>query len=172
MLPVADGIELMETVPVLADLPAIFISGYGRDEAIAHALATGAADYVVKPFSLAELITRVGAVLRRRADPEPFTLGDLVIDYESRRVSVAGRPVRLTATEYELLRLLSVNAGRIVASESLLRRLRGERGGVRPNQVRSFVRKLRSKLGDDARSPTWIFNERGVGYRMARLEQL
>ena len=106
-------------------------------------------------------------MLRGRADPEPFAVGELVIDYERRRVSVAGRPVHLTATEFELLRLLSVNAGRVMTSKSLLRQLRGERDGIRAKQVRSFVRKLRGKLGDDARHPTWIFNERGVGYRMA-----
>ena len=168
LLPGADGIELMETVPELADMPVIFISAYGREEAVARALQAGAADYVVKPFSPTELLTRVEAVLRGRSDPEPFVLGQLVIDYERRRVSVAGRPVHLTATEFELLRLLSVNAGRVMSSKSLLRQLRGERGGAGPGGVRSFVRKLRSKLGDDARRPTWIFNERGVGYRMAR----
>ena len=168
MLPGADGIELMETVPGLADLPVIFISGYGRDETIARALEAGAADYVVKPFSPTELTARVGAVLRRRAGPEPFVLGDLVIDYERRRVSVAGRTVQLTATEYELLRLLSVNAGRVLTSESLLRQLWGDREADDSDPVRSFVRKLRGKLGDSASNPTWIFNERGVGYRMAR----
>ena len=171
VLPGADGIELMETVPELADVPVIFISAYGREETVARALQAGAADYVVKPFSPTELVTRVGAVLRGRADPDPFVLGELVIEYDRRRVSVAGRPIHLTATEFELLRLLSVNAGRVMTSKSLLRQLRGERGGVRPNQVRSFVRKLRGKLGDNARRPTWIFNERGVGYRMARPEQ-
>ena len=171
LLPGADGIELMETVPELTDVPVIFISAYGREETVARALQAGAADYVVKPFSPTELVTRVGAVLRGRADPEPFALGELVIDYEQRRVSVAGRPVHLTATEFELLRLLSVNAGRVMTSKSLLRQLRGERDGIRAKQVRSFVRKLRGKLGDDARHPTWIFNERGVGYRMARPDQ-
>jgi len=171
MLPGADGIELMERVPALADLPVIFISAYGRDETIARALEAGAADYVVKPFSPTELTARVGAALRRHAEPEPFVLGDLVIDYERRRVSVAGRAVRLTATEFELLRLLSVNAGRVLTNESLLRRLWGERDADDSDPVRSFVRKLRGKLGDSAASPTWIFNERGVGYRMAQPDE-
>ena len=111
MLPGTDGIELMEQVPELADLPVIFISGYGRDETIARALEMGAADYIVKPFSPTELTARVGAALHRRADSEPFVLGDLTIHYEQRRVTVRDRPVQLTATEYEILRVLSQNAG-------------------------------------------------------------
>ena len=81
MLPGTDGIQLMQTVPELADLPVIFISGYGRDETIARALEAGADDYIVKPFSPTELTARIGAVLRRRAGPVPFALGDLAIDY-------------------------------------------------------------------------------------------
>ena len=171
LLPGADGIELMATVPELADLPVIFISAYGRDETVARALEAGAADYVVKPFSPTELTARVGAALRKRAEPEPFVRGDLVIDYERRRVSVAGRAVRLTATEFELLRLLSLNAGRIMTSESLLRQVWGERNGEDTDPLRSFVRKLRGKLGDSASNPVYIFNERGVGYRMARPDE-
>ena len=166
MLPGTHGIELMETVPELADVPVIFISAYGRDETIARALQAGAADYIVKPFSPTELTARVGAALRQRTRPEAFVLGGLVIDYERRRVSVAGRPVPLTVTEYELLRLISLNAGRVTTSESLLRRIWGERDPNRSDPLRNFVGKLRRKLGDSASEPVWIFNERGVGYRM------
>ena len=84
-------LELMRTVPELADLPVIFISGYGRDETIARALEAGADDYVVKPFSPTELTARIRAALRRRANPTPFVLGELAIDFDRRRVSVAGR---------------------------------------------------------------------------------
>ena len=119
MLPGTDGIELMQTVPELADLPVIFISGYGRDETIARALEAGADDYVVKPFSPTELTARIRAALRRRANPVPFVLGDLAIDYDRRRVSVAGRPVTLTPTEYELLRVLAQGAGRVLTHEDL-----------------------------------------------------
>ena len=113
ILPGTDGIELMQTVPELADLPVIFISAYGRNETIARALEAGADDYIVKPFSPTELTARIRAALRRRADPVPMVLGDLAIDYDRRRVSVARRAVELTATEYELLRVLSLNAGRV-----------------------------------------------------------
>ena len=168
MLPGTDGIELMERVPELADLPVIFISGYGRDETIARALEAGAADYIVKPFSPMELTARIRAALRRQAEPEPYRLGGLEIHYEERRVSVAGRPVELTATEYELLRVLSRNAGRVSTFEALLRQVWGGRHNGDTELVRTFVKKLRRKLGDDAASPAYIVNERGVGYRMAR----
>ena len=94
VLPGLDGIELMQHTPELSDLPVIFISAYGRDETVARALEAGAADYIVKPFSPTELVARVRAALRRREAPEPFVLGALAIDYERRRVSVAGNPVR------------------------------------------------------------------------------
>ena len=91
-----------------------------------------------------------------------------MIDYETRRVTVGGQQVLLTVTEYELLRLLSVNAGRVVPHESLLRQIWGEREDAEP--VRTYAKKLRGKLGDDPASPKYIFNERGVGYRMAAPE--
>ena len=167
VLPGKDGIELMREVPELSDLPVIFISGYGRDETVAAALEAGAADYIVKPFSPTELVARVRAALRRHEAPEPFVLGDLAIDFHRRRVSVAGEPVALTATEYELLRVLALDAGRVLSYDTLLRRVWGPRNGEDVHLVRIFVKTLRKKLGEDAANPKWIFNERGVGYRMA-----
>ena len=171
MLPGTDGIELMQTVPELSDLPVIFISGYGRDETIARALEAGAEDYVVKPFSPTELTARIRAALRRRSNPVPFVLGELAIDYDRRRVSVAGRPVTLTATEYELLRVLAQGAGRVLTHEDLLRQVWARRGKANPEIVRAYVKRLRHQLGDDAARPAWIVNERGVGYRMARPDE-
>jgi len=168
VLPGRDGIELMQQLPELSDLPVIFISAYGRDEVVARALEAGAADYVVKPFSPTELVARVGAALRRHAGPEPFVLGDLAIDYEQRRVTVRGEAVELTATEYELLRVLSLDAGRVVTFDTLQRRVWPKREEADANLVRIFVRHLRRKLGDDAASPDYIFNQRGVGYRMEK----
>ena len=167
MLPGTDGIELMKQVPQLADLPVIFISGYGRDETIARAFESGAVDYIVKPFSPTELVARVQAALRSRAEPEVFVHGELAVDYGLRRVSVAGREVALTATEFDLLWTLSVNAGRVMTTEVLLRQVWGRRGSDDTDRVRTVVKKLRAKLGDTAAAPTYIFTEHGVGYRMA-----
>ncbi len=169
MLPGTDGIELMESVPEMADRPVIFISAYGRDETIARALNNGAADYIVKPFSRPELVARVRAALRRNDEPaKPFRLGDLIIDYEDRRVTVADRQLALTATEYEMLRLLSVNSGRVITYASLFRQVWERRYTGDPRPIRTLVKNLRRKLGDDAARPAYILNERRVGYRMAR----
>ena len=167
VLPDTDGIELLRSIPELAERPVIFISGYGRGETIARALESGAADYIVKPFSASELEARIGAALRGRSGPEPFELGELAIRYDVRRVTVAGRAVELTVTEYELLRALSLNAGRVSTYDALLRRVWDGRDYADESLVRTYVRRLRTKLGDDARDPAYIFNERGVGYRMA-----
>ena len=170
MLPETGGMELMEQVPELAEgeVPVIFISAYGGDETVAKALTMGAADYIAKPFSPTELIARVQAVLRRRTEPERFVLGDLTIDYEGRQVSVAGGSVKLTPTEYALLRVFSLNVGRVLTYDSLIRQVWGgeEAGGV--EVVRTFVKRLRNRLGDDSANPVYIHTERGVGYRMPR----
>ena len=166
MLPGTDGIELMQEVRERFDLPVIFISGYGRDETVARALDSGAADYLVKPFSAAELAARVRAALRRHERPEPFVLGDLAIDYGRRRVTVGGSAVALTANEYELLRVLSLDAGSVVPYDTLLNRVWSGRSGAGANLVRIVVKNLRRKLGEDAARPGYIFSERGVGYRM------
>jgi len=170
VLPGTDGIELMEAVPGLADLPVIFMSGYGRDETIARALKAGAEDYVVKPFSAIEFTARIGAVLRRRAEPGPFVLGELVIDYAHRRVTLGDVVVQLTATEYELLRVLSLAGGRALTYTSLLRQVWAGRAYANAKLVRAYVKRLRRKLGDDASQPSFIVTERRVGYRMARAD--
>ena len=167
VLPGTDGLMLMEQVPELADLPVIFISGYGHDETIARAFEAGAEDYLVKPFSPTELVARIRAALRRRVAPDPFVLDDLAIDYDRRQVRVAGREVVLTAHEYELLRVLSLGSGRTLTYNTLLRQIWSERSYADPHRlVRAFVKQLRRKLGDDAETPAYIVTVRGVGYRM------
>ncbi|MDE0522107.1 MAG: response regulator [Boseongicola sp.] len=170
ILPGSDGIELMQHVPELTDLPVIFISAFGRDETVARALEAGATDYIVKPFSQTELVARVRAALRRHERPGPFVSGELKIDYDLRRVTVRGSEVHLTATEYGVLSVLSLNAGRVVPYETLLNQVWNGKSHADANIVRIFIRHLRRKLGDDASRPVWIFNHRGVGYRMPEPE--
>ena len=129
----------------------------------------GAVDYVVKPFSPTELAARIRAALRRRAAPhpaepsEPCSLGGLTIDYPGHRVAVAGRPVRLTPTEYELLFELSVHAGRVLTHDQLLQRVWGPERTGEPWLVREVVKRLRRKLGDAAGNPAYIPTEPRVG---------
>ena len=174
MLPGTDGIELMGAIREIADVPVIFLSAYGQEETIARAFEKGADDYVVKPFSPMELVARIKAALRKREAPEwaepsePFVLGELTIDYAGRRVTLAGRPVQMTAIEYGLLFELSVNAGRVMTYDRLLRRVWGLRRSGDSRRVRTAAKQLRRKLGDDANNPTYILNEPRVGYRMER----
>ena len=174
VLPDADGIDLMQDILRMADVPVLFVSGYGKDQVIARAFEQGAIDYIVKPFSPTELIARVRAALRRQADPyrgeslEPYMLGDLTIDYAERRVTVADQPVELTATEYALLFELSVNGGRVLTYDQLLRRVWGRTNSGDVRVIRPIVRNLRLKLDDDADSPTYIFTDTRVGYRMPK----
>ncbi len=171
VLPGADGIELMKEMLARADVPVIFLSAYGRDELIAGALNTGAADYVVKPFSPTELAARIAAALRRREVPEPqgpYVLGDLTIDYAARSVTLAGRPLHLLPLEYRMLAELSVGDGRVLTYAQLLERVWGVKDSRDLRPMRTVVRRLRRKLGDDAGDPTYIFTEARVGYRMPK----
>ena len=174
VLPGTDGIELMKRISEMTDAPVIFLTGRGGDQIVERAFGAGADDYIVKPFSPTELAARIEAVLRRRAASdrsrthEPYALGDLTINYAERRVTVAGCPVQLTATEYKLLFELSANAGQVLTQDQLLRRIWGPDYSGDSRLLRSFVKKLRRKLNDDANSPRYIFTEPRVGYRMVK----
>ena len=176
MLPGYNGIDLMKDIFSIAEVPVVFLSAYGQQETIANAFESGASDYIVKPFTPTELVARVRAVLVREEGryqpqlPEPYVLRDLKIDYETRLVTIAGRPLPLTAKEYDLLRALSLNSGRVLTHDQLLRRVwgAGKRGNV--HALRTLLRRLRRKLGEDGDNPTYIFSEPGVGYRMPMSE--
>ena len=168
MLPGTDGIKLMQTVPELSDQPVIFLSGYGRDETVAKALEAGADDYIVKPFSPKEMVARVRTALRRCADTNSFATGDLVIDYDRRRVTLAGLSVPLTATEFDLLRELSLHADSVCTHQQLLRRVWRNRRGDGKRIVRAYVNRLRVKLGDDSAAPRLIHTEPRVGYYLRK----
>ena len=176
VLPDTDGIELMQHILAIADIPVIFLSAYGRDEVVASALEMGADDYIVKPFSPTELSARIQAAIRRRTasaggEPaEPLVLGDLTIAFAERRVSVAGQAVPLTATEYNLLTELAIHAGRVVTHEQLLARVWGPNDARDVRVIRTHLARLRRKLGDDASNPTYIVAEPRVGYRLATSE--
>ena len=176
MLPEHDGVELMGDILSVSRIPVIFLSAYGKDEVVARVLEQGATDYIVKPFSPTELVARVRAALRRFGEPqfmapeEPFVLGDLRIDYATRRVTVSGRPTPLTPAEFDLLAALAMDSGRVVPHDRLLRRVwsPGKPGNLRA--LRTLLMGLRRKLGDDASNPTYIFSEPRVGYRMPKGE--
>ena len=170
VLPGTDGFELMRRIPKALEAPVIILSGRGSDRDVARAFEMGAADYIIKPFSPTELLARITAALRRRAisqHAKPYRMGDLTVDYVARAVTVAGRPAKLTPTEYRLLCELCTNEGRALSYEQLLERVWADDSSSDPQRVRTFVKDLRRKLGDDARNPTYILTVPGVGYRAA-----
>lgn len=168
------GYDVLKRIREFSGVPVIFLTGETQTEEAVRALRAGADDYVTKPFSPTELIARIGAALRRRVLPDqvevrpPFRLDGLEVDFAERRVSVDGKPVRLSATEYKLLYELATNAGRVLTHDQLLRNVWGPEYSGEHELVRSFVRNLRKKLGDDARHPRFVQTEPQVGYRVLR----
>ena len=171
VLPGADGFELLRRIRTDFRTPVIVLSGrQGQD--IAKAFELGAVDYVVKPFAPEELVARIRAALRQvaafpHAGIEPYRHGDLVINYLERSVTVAGEPVRLTPTEYKLLFELSRYPGRVLTHDQLLKSVWSQDHPADQRLLRSFIKNVRQKLGDDARNPSYIFTQSGVGYRLA-----
>ena len=170
----ADGLEMLVRVGRVSNAPVIVMAGHGWDQHIGRAFELGAFDYVAKPFTSTEMLARIGIALRGRSvagrneRSGQYQSGELSIDYVEREVSVSGRPIHLTATEYKLLTELSTYAGRVLTHEQLLRRVWGPHYTSDSRIVRTYVKELRHKLGDNASRPTYIFNEPGVGYRMPK----
>ncbi len=170
LLPGTDAFEVIRRVPRLLEVPVIFVSGRGDDQLVAKALELGAADYIVKPFSPTELLARIAAALRRQAQSrhaEPYRLGDLTVDFLTHTATVAGQTANLTPTEYKLLSELCINAGRALSYEQLLETIWGEGSSGDAQRVRTFIKDLRAKLGDDARNPTYILTVPNIGYQAA-----
>ena len=174
MMPGTSGFDLMTRIRDVSQAPIIFLSANDQDENVAKALRMGADDYIIKPYSSTELLTRVVASLRKRgaaATPMPrqaYHLGDLTIDYADRSVTVSDRPVQLSRTEYKLLFELSTNAGRVLTHSQILQRVWGEGYFGDSQLLRAAVKNLRHKLRDDAKNPRYVFTEPRVGYRMAK----
>ena len=174
VLPGANGLELVKRLREFSGVPVIFLTARDDSESVVQALRAGADDYVTKPFSGQELVARIQAALRRRLLPDmlevrpAFALHELEINFTERRVTVAGEPVMLSATEYKLLYELATHAGRVLTREQILHQVWGPEYSGEAELVRSFIRNLRKKIGDDARQPRYIFTEPQVGYRMEK----
>jgi len=170
-LPGISGFDLLQRIREFSGVPVIFLTASDSSENLVRALAMGADDYITKPFSSSELLARIEASLRRRVLPDtlearaPFVLHDLTIDFARRQVTTRGRPVVLTATEYKILYELATHAGRVLTHDQILERVWGPEYVGEASLLRSFIRNLRHKLGDDARHPRYILTERQVGYR-------
>jgi two-component system KDP operon response regulator KdpE len=169
-LPGMDGFATLRALRPATRAAVIVVSVMPGERDKVRALDLGADDYVVKPFGTEELVARIRAVLRRQADVlsgEPIVRsGELEIDLARRSVTVNGRAVRLTPTEYELLRYLALHAGKPVTHSTLLRQVWGEYAVGDKYNTRYVVAQIRKKLGDDPANPKYIVNEPGVGYRL------
>jgi two-component system KDP operon response regulator KdpE len=169
-LPGMDGFATLQALRPATRAVVIVVSVMPGERDKVRALDLGADDYVVKPFGTEELVARIRAVLRRQADVssgQPVVRsGDLEVDLARRSVTVKGRPVHLTPTEYELLRYLALHAGKPVTHTTLLRQVWGDYAIGDKYNTRYVVAQIRKKLGDNPANPKYIVNEPGVGYRL------
>lgn len=168
-LPDIDGTEVIRRVRAFSDVPVIVLSVRESQADKVAALDAGADDYVTKPFGMQELLARSRATMRRIQGDEPaapiLRYDALRVDLPKRLVTLDGDQVRLTPTEYGLLEALVTNPGKLLTHQWLLRKVWGQGYGTETTYLRTYVRSLRKKLGDDAQAPGLIVTEPGVGYR-------
>lgn len=170
MMPGLDGWEVCQRLRDASPIPIIMLTAKGKEFDKLRAFRLGVDDYVTKPFSFAELVARVGAVLTRGRRGEEVgqqvTNGDLTIDFEQRRVTVAGQVVDLTPTEYALLQVLARHANRPVPTERLLAEVWGPEYQGEFEHVKRYIWTLRQKIEADPGNPKHILTEWGFGYRL------
>ena len=167
-LPDMDGVEVTRRLREWTQIPIVIISVRDQEKEKVDALDAGADDYLTKPFGIAELMARIRVALRRSISPEKepvFTLGDLVIDMARRLVTVSGRTVSLTPTEYDILRILAANSGKVLTHRQLAHSVWGNAEDDQAHVLRVHVGNMRGKIETDPSRPYNIITEPGVGYR-------
>jgi two-component system KDP operon response regulator KdpE len=173
MMPELDGFETLRLIREISPVPVIMLTAKGEEDDRVRGLELGADDYITKPFSPRELVSRVRAVLRRTEAPapaphEPIQVDErLKIDFDRRQVWVEARLVQLRPTEYRLLYHLVQNAGWVVPHDQLLAKVWGYEYRDETHYLRLYINYLRQKLEPDPAHPRYILTERGVGYRFA-----
>jgi len=171
MMPDIDGFEVLETIRGVSSVPVIMLTAKGEEDDRVRGLELGADDYITKPFSPRELVSRVKAVLRRTEGATGSMHGlievddRLKIDFDRREIWLEGKLVKLRPTEYRLLFHLVQNAGWVVSHDQLLQKVWGYEYRDEPHYVRLYINYLRQKLEKDPSDPKYILTERGVGYR-------
>jgi two-component system, OmpR family, KDP operon response regulator KdpE len=170
MMPEMDGFETLQGLRETSSVPVIFLTAKSEEVDRIRGLDLGADDYITKPFSPRELVSRIRAVLRR-TEPAAVTSSEIVVDdelrvnFDQRKVIVRGQEVRLRPTEYRLLYQLVTNAGKLLTHEVLLSRVWGAEYRDEDQYVRLYVTYLRQKIEKDPKNPKYILSERGLGYR-------
>jgi len=169
-LPDIDGKEVVQHIRKLSAVPIIILSVRADESGKVQALDLGADDYVTKPFGMEELNARIRTALRRRLQeqgaPPVYRCGELAVDLVRRLVTLGGREVRLSVKEFDVLRLLVSQAGRVLTHEFILREVWGPANAENIQYLRVYVRSLRQKLEEDPTQPHYILTETGVGYRL------
>ncbi len=171
MMPDLDGFEVLETIREFSNVPVIMLTAKGEEDDRVRGLEYGADDYIVKPFSTRELVSRIKSVLRRTEGASGSMHGllevdnHLKIDFDRREIWLDGKLVKLRPTEYRLLYHLVQNAGWVVSHDQLLQKVWGYEYRDEPHYVRLYINYLRQKLEKDPADPKYILTERGVGYR-------
>jgi two-component system KDP operon response regulator KdpE len=171
MMPDLDGFDVLEMIREISSVPVIMLTAKGEEDDRVRGLELGADDYVSKPFSPRELVSRVKAVLRRTEAASGSMHGlleiddRLKIDFDRREIWLEGKLVKLRPTEYRLLYHLVQNAGWVVSHDQLLQKVWGYEYRDEPHYVRLYINYLRQKLEKEPASPRYILTERGVGYR-------
>jgi DNA-binding response OmpR family regulator len=168
MLPDADGMELCKTIRSESDIPIVMLTARGDLPDRVLGLEFGADDYIPKPFEPRELVARVETLMRRSRETPSRRLsakGGLVLETETRRVTLRGTEVELTSMEFELLRILMDSRGRVLSRDMVLRKLRGIDATIFDRSVDMLISRLRKKLADDSRTPRYIKTIRGSGYQ-------
>jgi len=167
MMPAMDGWQVCQRLREKSSVPIIMLTAKGEEFDKLRGFNLGVDDYVTKPFSFAELVARIGAVLSRAAVEvsNRVTSDDLTIDFEQHRVTLAGQVIDLTPTEYRLLETLARNADHTLSTESLLASVWGPQYGGETKHVKHYIWTLRKKLEADPGDPRHILTERGFGYR-------
>lgn len=168
-LPDRDGLELINEVREWSTVPIIILSARENEAEKIRALDAGADDYMTKPFGMGELLARMRTALRhslRNPDEPVLRFDDLIIDRASRVVSVSGSEIKLTPTEYEVIKELAVNVGKVLTHRQLLRAVWGPKYDDQTHYLRIYVAQLRRKLEADPSRPRHIITEPGVGYRL------
>ena len=177
MMPEIDGFETLRKIREVSTVPVIMLTVKGEEIDKVKGLDLGADDYVTKPFSPKELVSRVKAVLRRVEMPTPAPKTEirvddsLSIDFSHRKVMVKGKEVHLRPTEYRLLYHLVSNAGHVLTHETLLRRVWGYEYRDEDHYLWLYITYLRQKLEEDTKHPKYILGERGIGYRFKEFEK-
>lgn len=172
-LPDKDGLEVVRELRAWTPVPIIVLSVRAGERDKVTALELGADDYLTKPFTIGELIARVRVALRHAAgrtassDASRFQTGGLALDFERRRVTVDSKEIHLTPTEYEVLKYLALNVGRVITHRTLLRAVWGPAYDTEAHYLRVFVGQLRRKIEPEPSRPIYLLTVPGIGYRLA-----